>query len=276
MRESTPGILMVTALLGGTFLATPARAQALGDRYWIEMAGDWPGIDTDVQVSSVEFSTIGTAINAETDLGLNDRKLLPVLRAGARLGGGWSIGAEFYSLRRGTTNRLARDITFEDVTYPASVSVTTEFNTDIYRFTIGYAFIRERTFEIGGAIGVHATDVEASIEGDGRIGDAAAQFRRRTKRFLAPMPTVGLFANVQVLPRLTLGGRIDYLSLSVGDYDSRLINAQVSAAYRFLPNVGIGVMYSLVDYRVDVEKELYTGRIAYRFSGPAAFLQLGF
>jgi len=90
------------------------------------------------------------------------------------------------------------------------------------------------------------------------------------------MPTIGLFASYEVMPRLTLGGRLDFLSLGIDDYDGRLINAQAQLAYRFMKNIGAGVMYRYVDYRVDVEKERYTGRLTYSFSGPALFIEAGF
>ena len=276
MTRFTCKSLAAAAVGCGALFAAPAHAQALDDDFWVEVSGYWASIETRVQVSSVGGTTIGTEINGESDLGLDDSEFLPMVHAGARFGGNWIVGAEFFTLHRDTTNTLARDITYDDVTYEASASVTSGFDTDIYRFTIGYAFIRTPTVEVGGAIGVHATDVEASIEGEGRIGNASAQFTRRSKQFLAPLPTVGLFAHFQVVPWLTVGGRIDYLSLSVGDYDGRLINTEASIAYRLFRNVGIGAAYRLVNYRVGVEKERYTGRFTYEFSGPTVFLQAGF
>lgn len=260
----------------GVLFAAPAHGQALDDRFWVEISGYRANVETVVQVTTIGGARIGTAINGESDLGLDDREILPMIHAGARLGGNWMIGAEYFTLHRDTTNSLARAITFDDVTYEAAVSVTSGFDTDIYRFTVGYAFVRTPRLEIGGAIGVHATDVEASIEGEGRIGNASAQVTRRSKQFLAPLPTVGLFGHVEIVPRLTLGGRIDYLSLSIGDYDGRLINAEATLAYRLFRNVGIGAGYRHVNYRVGVEKERYTGRFRYEFSGPTVFLQFGF
>lgn len=276
MTRTKVNLLGVAAAGYGALLAAPAHGQALGDRFWIEISGYQASLETTVQVSSIGRATIGTEINGETDLGLDDKEILPMVHAGARLGGNWIVGAEFFTLHRDTTNTLARSITFDDVTYDAAASVTSGFNTDIYRFTIGYAFIRTPTIEIGGAIGLHATDVEASIEGEGRIGNASAQVTRRSKDFLAPLPTVGLFGHAEIVPRLTLGGRIDYLSLSIGDYDGRLINAEATIAYRLFRNVGVGAGYRLVNYRVGVDKERYSGRFRYEFSGPTVFLQFGF
>lgn len=35
-------------------------------------------------------------------------------------------------------------------------------------------------------------------------------------------------------------------------------------------------MWRYVNYRVDVDKDNWAGRMKYRFSGPAVFMQVGF
>ncbi|RJF85945.1 outer membrane beta-barrel protein [Sphingomonas cavernae] len=272
----SPRNLTTAFALCAAFHVAPANAQALEDRFWLEASAYFPKVDTDVSVSSNTANNIGTQIDLESDLGLDDDSTLPAFFAGVRIGGNFSIGAEYYSLGRDGTVDLARDITFDGVTYPAAASVTSSFNTDVYRLTLGYAFVRNDNLEIGGALGLHATDFEIQLEGTGNVGNTTGQFQSRRRSVLAPLPTVGLFATFEVAPRVTLNGRIDYLSLKIDDYDGRLINSQAAIMYRAFKNVGIGAMYRYVDYRVDVEKANWRGRVAYEFKGPAIFLQIGF
>ena len=269
-----------TGLAAGAALALgwapAAHAQSLHDKYWLQVSGYSASVDTDVRIAPILDEEAGSELDLETDLGFDDSEFLPAFFAGARLGSGFSIGAEYYSLGRDATATLARDIIVEDVTYPTTASITSEFNTDIYRLTVGWAFWRGENFEVGAAIGLHATDIEIALEGEGNAGGPTRSFQQRREEFLAPMPTIGLFASYEVMPRLTLGGRLDFLSLGIDDYDGRLINAQAQLAYRFMKNIGAGVMYRYVDYRVDVEKERYAGRFEYEFSGPAFFVEVGF
>jgi hypothetical protein len=246
------------------------------DDFWIQIAGFWASVDTDVRVAAQINPTGGTEIDLEDDLGLDDSALLPAVFAGARLGSGFSVTAEYYSLGRDSTATLARSITVDNVVYPVNGSVTAGFDTDIYRFTIGYAFVRNDTMEIGGAIGVHATNIDLTLSGQGSVGGAPASTQVRRQDFLAPMPTLGLFGNFQLMPGLTLGARIDYLTLSIGDYDGELINAQASISYRVTRNVGIGAGYRFVSYDVGVDKTDALGEFDYNFSGPSIFLEAGF
>ena len=90
------------------------------------------------------------------------------------------------------------------------------------------------------------------------------------------LPTVGLFASQRIATDLTLSARADYLSLKIDDYKGRLLNTEAAMTWRFAKNVGIGAMWRYVNYRVDVDKDNWAGRIKYRFSGPAVFMQVGF
>lgn len=276
MRRSASRRLQPLLALALLSLGQPAFGQAPGDRFWVQASAYMPKIDSSVRVESVNRPDIATEIDLEGDLGLDDEETLPAFLAGARLGRNVSIIGEYFAIGRDATRTLERSITFEGVTYPLAASVTSGFDTDVYRLVIGYSFVRNDQVEVGAAIGLHATDFKVSIEGVGSAGGATAQVERRSQDFLAPLPTLGLFASFEVMPGLTIGGRADYLSLSIDDYDGRLLNAQATLSYRVMRNVGIGVAYRHVDYRVDVEKERYQGRFEYEFSGPAIFVELGF
>ncbi|TMJ19420.1 MAG: hypothetical protein E6G92_06460 [Alphaproteobacteria bacterium] len=269
--------LFGTAAFGvAIFAASPAGAQALQDRFWLQASAYYPKIDTDVRLAPASNPDGGTEIDLEGDFGLDDREILPAINAGARIGGRFSIIADYYRLDRNTTATINRAITVENVTYPVNASVTAGFGSDVYRLSIGYAFLRRDNAELGASIGLHATDFSISLQGQGTVGTAPISNQVRRHDFLAPMPTIGLFGTWEIAPRLTLGGRIDWLSLGLGDYDGRLFNTQASLSYRFARNFGAGIMFRYVDYRVDVEKPNYNGRFTYSFAGPAAFIEVGF
>jgi hypothetical protein len=271
------GFLTSGAAVGAAFVAfaPPAHAQNIDDRYWLEVQAFWPDIDTTVRVEG-NGGLIGTEIDLESDLKLKDRKSLPAVFAGARIGERWSIIGEYYALDRGASASASRDLVFDDVTFPAGATISSEFNTDVYRLAVGYSFVRSDKVDLGAALGLHVTQFEVALEGQGRIGNAAISTQNRKRDALAPLPTLGLFGAYQVTPRLSLGGRVDYLSLKVSDYDGRLINAEARASYRLFKNVGVGVMYRYVDYDLDIEKDRWNGEVAYKFKGPAIFLQAAF
>lgn len=277
MSKVTAKIALLGAVGTLGLAANPAHAQSLDDKFWLEVSAYWASVDSSIRVEPRNATVPGTTIDFENDLDLDDSKALPAIYAGARLGGNWVIGAEYYSLSRKSTVNVPRDIVFDDVTYPLNASVSSKFSSDIYRFTVGYAFYKTDDAEIGGAIGLHATDFEARLTGEARVGTGPTiQVVSRRRKAFAPLPTLGLFGSVRVAPQVTATARADYLSLSVDDYDGRLLNAQAAITYRVFDNVGIGAAYRYVDYKVDAKRDDWQGRLRYEFNGPAVFLQAGF
>ena len=277
MTRLKRGLASFGAVSAMCFAAAPAHAQSLDDKFWVELSAYWATVDSSVRVDKIDSTRPGTVIDFESDLDLDKRSVLPALTAGARLGDKWLVGVEYYSLSRSATQGVSRELVFDDLAFPASATVSSKFSSDIYRMTVGYSFYRTEDAEVGGAIGLHLTDFSVSLRGDAQVGNnPATQSTARKREALAPLPTLGLFGNIRVAPEVILSARAEYLSLSVGDYDGRLLNAQAAATYRAFKNVGIGLAYRYVDYRIDVEKDDWQGRLKYRFRGPALFLQAGF
>lgn len=275
MNRFSLSVAFATGLLASSLLSAPANAQALQSRYWVEASAYWPNIDTTVNISS-NNGRHGTDIDVESDLNLRDRKTLPAFLAGARIGDRFTVIGEYYGLDRSGSASVTRDITFDDVVYPAGARVDSSFKSDVYRVAVGYSFIRRENMELGAAIGLHATSFEAKLSGEGQVGDLPTQTQRRNRDLLAPMPTIGVFGGYQVTPRLTVSGRADYMSLSAGKYDGSILNAEARATYRVWKNVGVGAMYRYVDYDFAMEKTRWTGQLDYKFSGPALMLQAAF
>jgi len=268
--------VLTAGVLCGSALAGAAHAQALDDRYWFEAQAYWPDVNTTVSVAGPN-GLVGAKIDMESDLDLADRKTLPAFQAGARIGDRWSIIGEYYGLdRSGTVASIGRDITFDDVTYATGASISSSFDTKVYRVAVGYAFIQNDKLALGASLGLHVTQFKVTLSGKGHVGNAAIQSELRKRDALAPLPTLGLYGAYQITPRLLIGGRVDYLSLKVGDYDGRLTNTEARLSYRLFKNVGIGAAYRYVDYDLNIDKPRWQGEVAYKFKGPAVFLTAAF
>lgn len=276
MRASTAMILGAVGAAGLAAAATPTRAQHLDDKFWVQGAAYWADIDSSASVDSIGNTDLGTVIDFESDLEMDDSQTLPSFSAGWRAWGRFIVGGDYYALDRDGEATLSRDIVFDDVTFPVSANVSSSMSSNIYRLTLGYSFIRNDTWEVGAALGLHMTDFELSLEGEATAGGVSVGTSRRGRDFLAPLPTLGAYANWQVTPKIAVNGRVDYMSLEIDDYDGGLTNAQISASYRFTRNFGAGIMYRFVDYNVDVTKDDWTGSLDYEFNGPVLYAELAF
>jgi hypothetical protein len=280
MKNMTRKVKWVAAVVGFagsmTCAAAPAWADLPDEKVWIEGGFSSARADTSVQVSSKTSDTVGAKISLEKDLGYKRTKGLPLATAGVRVGKRFVVGFDYYRLHRSANNQLDRDFVFDDVTYPVDADVTSTFDSDIYRGTIGYIVHDGKKSRLAVALGAHVTTLAVGIEGRGTLDGVTFQSQVRERKVTAPLPTIGINGEVEVAPRVILAGRADYLSLKVGDYKGSLANLQASARYAVSKNISVGVLYRFVDYKLKIDKPDYRGRVQYKFYGPGAFLRVGF
>ena len=234
-------------------VAAPAFGQQFDNNVTVRAAGYFPAIDSVISVGLPNGP--GTEIDLESDLNYERRATLPAVAINWRISDDFVLTGEFFNIQRMSATFLGRDITVGDTTYPVNAKVSTKFGSNIYRGTIGYLVHQTETFEFGVALGLHATDFRFEIAGQASAGGAGGQFRSESRSVFAPLPTIGGVINWEPVPKVTVSTKVDWLSLTIDEYSGRLINAELSGAYRLWKRVDVGAMLRYVDYRVDVTRD---------------------
>ncbi len=266
--------LRVGLAIVGMFTCAAAIAQetwnihpALQDRWTLQLGAYYPTVDTNASLNGTG-GRVNAAVSFEDDLNLADRKAMPTFLGSVRLGQSWKIEAEYFSLNRSTSHAVNRTISWGDNTYTLGTVVNAEFNSDIYRLSAGYSFVKDKQKELGVALGLHVTNFETALSASG--------IAARRSDALAPLPTIGLYGAYAFTPKWLLSGRVDYFSLNYGDYGGSLVNFNAGVDYRFTRHFGAGLAYRYIKYDVDVTKSDYNGNINYKFSGPMFYAVASF
>jgi len=263
-----PGNFLFSALaLSGMLFSGAAVAQqvvhpALQDRWMFQLGAYAPKVETTASLNGAG-GMIGTAVNFEQDLNLTDRKVMPAVLASVRLGERWKVEGEYFALHRSGARAISRTINWGGNVYNIGTSVASEFDSDVYRLSAGYSFVKDGRRELGVALGAHVTDFSASL--------SAAGVGVRAGETLAPLPTIGVYGAYAFSPKWLLSGRLDYFSLNYDEYEGSLVNFSVGVDYRFTRNFGVGLAFRHVDYDVTVTKSKYNGGIEYKFNGPMLY-----
>lgn len=240
---------------------------ALQDRWSLQLGLYSPKVSTEAFLNSSTLAR-GTSVSFEDDLNLTDRKALPAILGAVRLGERWRIEAEYFALNRDGSRAINRNINWGNNLYTVGTVVNSSFDSDIFRLSGGYSFVKDNRSELGVALGVHVTDFAASLSAAGigtQVGDA-----------LAPLPTIGLYGAYALDSKWLVNGRLDYFSLKYEDYDGTLVNFNLGVEYRFTRSFGAGLSYRHVNYDVDVTKSSYNGGVQYKFSGPMLYGVMSF
>jgi len=264
MKKNVSALAFTLACVSGS-----AVAESPEDSYWAELSYFYPTIDSTARLDVPGTARPGTTVGLEDDLDLADRKGTPYATLGMRLGERWRLELEYYQLNRSSSTSIARQIEWGNVAYPVGVTLDSRLDTTVYRLTGGYSFYRAPQGEAGVSLGLHVTDLSTALS---RQGGA----EREARDTLVPLPTAGLYGSYKLSQQFQLRGRVDYLSLSYGNYDGSLINWLAALDWRFSRNWGAGLGYRYVDYKLEATSSRLFGEVNYRFKGPTLFVTAGF
>lgn len=270
--RSTKAAALLAAVL---VLPQAARASELDRRAWVQLGAWRPALDSQLRVDA--GSGQGTPVDFERDLGLDDGKAVGAVLIGACWAERWRFEFEYFELTRGARQHLTdRDLVVGEITYPAQVEITSEFDMKVHRAGVGYAFLREPDGEAGVTGGLHVTTFRAAFEGLGSFDGSLLAVQKVRRQETVPLPTVGVFGTWRVSPHWLLSGRADLFQLKYDHHRGRLFNLQGHLMVRVTPNVSLGAGYRLTDYRLDADDTDWRGRIELRYKGPQLMLEAGF
>ena len=111
--------LLATALLLPALAAADGESQS--NKYFVMVGGFWPDVDTSVRIDG-NGGRIGTQLDFESDLGLDDRDALFMAGAGMRIGERHYLDLLYFDLSRDSSHEIERTIEVGDVSGGTTVA----------------------------------------------------------------------------------------------------------------------------------------------------------
>jgi hypothetical protein len=139
-----------------------------------------------------------------------------------------------------------------------------------------YNFISTRRARLGLGVGVHAADMDLEIAAKVTVGDQEKFIGEGHASILAPLPNLylgGAYAFTEKLLARFGGG---WLSLSSGDYDGRLLAADVDLEYWPIKHAGLGAGYRYVSIDFDYDDGEKDEEYNMSIPGPVFYVIFGF
>lgn len=218
-----------------------------------------PEIDTTIRVDSKTLG-IGTEIDVEQDLNLDDRVTLPVFEGYWRFTRRQSVEFGYFELDRTGTVDLPKDIDWGDTSFPLGDTVNSEFTTKILWVSYRYSFLHNEKQELAASIGIHGVDLSASLQ-SGTVGV-------EENDIVAPLPLIGLAYAYNITPDWTVRASGEWFGIEVNDIKGDIFN--LAAAVEWFPwdKVGFQLGYTVFDVEVDSGDSDLEGKFEYEYKGP--------
>lgn len=270
----------MTALLFAGFLfpiASPAAESNLPDwapkpppriiedRFRVEVLLLGANLDTTLRLDA-SVSDPGTVISAEDDLGLDDSQLLPQAEITLLPGERHLLRLSGLSSHRSAQQVLERTIKFDDEVYLAGERVDSELNLTMFGLTYGYRFLVRDRAEVTGTVGIQIADVEANAVVRSRVV-------RDAESGVAPLPLAGVEGRYDFSDRWSAEGRLQYLTVDVGQVDGEILDARAAVTWRMNPYLVFGLGFRRLSIKADSRDEDTPGLVDMTMDGPVLFMR---
>jgi len=240
--------LLVAAALWAGALAAPAVAlaqyaapalsnQAIGEKYHIELSGTFWNPTLVGFISSEQFGQIGTDLDFVSDLGF-EQKRFKDLRIVLRPARKQRFRIQYTPIEYIGETKLTRDVKYNGIKYPASLSVASEFGWKVWRFGYEYdAFYRSRGF-VGVLLEARYTKFSSALESLSPLIQAS-EFATAT----APLPAIGIVARGYPAPNVAIDFEMTGFKVPdvKEDYQANYYDWDIHGTVNFTNNAGVQV-----------------------------------
>lgn len=241
------------------------ESRFLSDRFQVALGGFLVDFDTAAAVGNGRV--LGTVIQLEDDLNLDSNQTV------IRLDGMWRIRPKHaleygcLSLDRDALSILEEEFEFQGKVYEVDAIVASEFKNTLFRLGYRYSFLNNGKVDTGFIAGLSTYDYNIALSVEGTVsGQPPDEAASGSQGLILPIPTVGLFTNFAITPRLILRGEVSVLDLDIGDYKGKLTDSRITFDSYIWRHVGVGGGLSTTDLEVSKRGE-DPFRVQYEYSG---------
>lgn len=200
-----------------------------------------------------------------------------------RVDGSWrfrdrhKLRAGWFNYSRTRSAIIDEEISWGDEVFPVDARVQSEFDFDVYQLGYEYAFRRSASYELAAAIGLHVTDLSASLSARASTQEGASErASAETGSATAPLPVIGL-SGLWALPNdLWLNASAQLFYLTYGDFEGRIQDYRLTLTWQPQKWLGLGIGYDYFSVNVDADRPSFDGKIEWTYSGPLLFLSASF
>ena len=267
---------MLVLLAGGSLpaFAEDAINPVLDDRFMFRLGALRNNIEGTVTVLQQPLPE--TPIDIE-EVGLDTTQTSPWGSVRWRFGERWAVNFHYDGFDQNGNGTVETEFNFDGVVFPVGATIDSRLRADAYIADVSYTLWKQRNYELGLGLGVHAFDLDMGISGTISIGDANLEVASAEEELLVPLPNLRIFGTYAFSEKISFSGSAGWLSMSYENYDGDFLYVRGQLEYRLTDRWGVGAGYQYTE--VDVEHNRDNGDFeAYDFdlSGLQGYISYSF
>ena len=268
-------------------MATPVAAQNADDweswpaidKWSIGLGYFMPDLNTQIVISD-EDGNIGTGINFEQNLGLDDSKGTALLFVNWHFARRHALEYRYFQLNRSGAGESSVSIGIGDAIFDITLPIQSFF--DITANEIAYSFsalIDERKHLYLG-LGISVQDLALGIQGTASSPDPGEPISSNLAQ-TAPLPTLNIGFDYALSDKWLFISRLGWLAVEAGfgdgqDLSGEIFNTNAGVQWNAFENVGFFLHYQVFSLDVDYLDNGVLFAIDYEYKGPVLGVDIRF
>jgi len=181
----------------------------------------------------------------------------------------WSVRGEYFKVGTQRDVILDDDIQWNGITYPIGGLAKVSYGIGLYRVFFGRAISTGQKHELGGGLGIHGLTLNASVEGEGFIGDTSGGFNKSDVEAFLPLPNIGVWYIWAPTKRWAFSGSVDWFGIKIDNVSGGLWNVSPGITFQIIRNLAVSGSYQFLNFNADIDGSAFKGSFDLKFSGPA-------
>ncbi len=241
-------VLLVPAVAWAQYAAPEnQRPAVLGEKYHVEVSGNFWNPALFGVISSEQFGQLGSAISFGTDLGFKQtrfRDLRIVLRPATK----HRFRVQYTPMTYEAVSSFTRNITFNGILFPVSLPVQSSFSWNVWRIGYEYDFVYQPWGFVGVLLETRLTEFDARLE-----SAIASEFTTAK----GPLPAAGIVARGYVHPTVAINFELSGMRIPAidPDYQANYWDWDLYGTVNFTNHVGFQVGYRKMSTYLAIDKD---------------------
>jgi len=211
------------------------------DRLAVRLGGFAVRFDTSIQVDSDTLG-VGTQFDLENDTNLSEGETTAGLEGHFRFGRRHRLDYGAVLFRRSASTTLDQQIQFGDTVFNLNADVITRFQNDVIKLAYRYDVVRRPAWDLGLSFGISAFIIDVSLAA---IGGGGGMAFAEKKDFVAPIPVLGLHADVRLAKKWYLRTGGEFFDVRVNGQKGGLSDVRASVDWYPFEHFGFGAGFNL-------------------------------
>jgi len=252
------------------------RSWPMGERVGVNVGAFFANLDTKVRLDGTG-GALGTGIDFETDLGLDETKTRIMAGGYWRFFKKHRLDFSYFNLDRSGDGTSIVNIRFGDNIFQADVPIHAFLDIEVFNLGYSYSILFDEKKELAFGLALSFQDIAVGLQGTGVLSGFSVS---ESQSVLAPLPTfTGRFAYA-ITPKWIVDTNIGYFTVEVdsgGDeLSGDIIAVNAGVKWQLLKHFHLGLLYQYFRVDVNTKDEARKLTIEYKYNGPVLYMGTSF